>query len=99
MNCFDFLSRSSVGTLFALPWYLTWFGHSLNSYRDVVRLYDYFLASPFLMPLYATVAIVLHRDNEIFKEDCDMASIHCLLSQVHTNGNCLNLFGVFKVFI
>lgn len=74
--------RSSVGTLFALPWFLTWFGHSLNSYRDVVRLYDYFLASPFLMPLYVTVAIVLYRENDIFKEDCDMASLHCLLSQV-----------------
>lgn len=65
-----------------MPWYLTWFGHSLNSYRDVVRLYDYFLASPFLMPLYVTVAIVLYREEEIFKEDCDMASLHCLLSQV-----------------
>lgn len=74
--------RSSVGTLYALPWYLTWFGHSLNSYRDVVRLYDYFLASPFLMPLYVTVAIVLYRTDDIFKEDCDMASLHCLLSQV-----------------
>ncbi|XP_031624630.1 TBC1 domain family member 20 [Contarinia nasturtii] len=78
----DYLLKSSVGTLFALPWYLTWFGHSLNSYRNVVRLYDYFLASPFLMPLYATVAIVLYREDDIFKEDCDMASLHCLLSQL-----------------
>lgn len=80
----DFLERSSVGTLFALPWYLTWFGHSLNQYRSVVRLYDYFLASPFLLPIYVTSAIVLFRDDEIFKEDCDMASIHCLLSRVIT---------------
>lgn len=78
----DYLLRSSVGTLFALPWYLTWFGHSLNSYRSVVRLYDYFLASPFLMPLYVTVTIVLYREDDIFKEDCDMASLHCLLSQL-----------------
>lgn len=77
--------RSSVGTLFALPWYLTWFGHSLNSYRSVVRLYDYFLASPFLMPLYVTASIVLYREDDIFKEDCDMASLHCLLSQVTLN--------------
>ncbi|XP_055303037.1 TBC1 domain family member 20 [Sitodiplosis mosellana] len=78
----DYLLKSSVGTLFALPWFLTWFGHSLNSYRSVVRLYDYFLASPFLMPLYVTVAIVLYREDDIFKEDCDMASLHCLLSQL-----------------
>ncbi|XP_062545684.1 TBC1 domain family member 20 isoform X1 [Armigeres subalbatus] len=78
----DYLERSTVGTLFALPWYLTWFGHSLNSYRSVVRLYDYFLASDFLLPIYVTSAIVLYRQNEIFQEDCDMASLHCLLSQL-----------------
>ncbi|XP_055641769.1 TBC1 domain family member 20 [Toxorhynchites rutilus septentrionalis] len=77
-----YLERSTVGTLFALPWYLTWFGHSLNSYRSVVRLYDYFLASDFLLPIYVTSAIVLYRQNEIFQEDCDMASLHCLLSQL-----------------
>lgn len=75
-------NRSTVGTLFALPWYLTWFGHSLNSYRAVVRLYDFFLASPILLPLYVTAAIVLFREDEIFKEDCDMASMHCVLSKV-----------------
>ncbi|XP_058819435.1 TBC1 domain family member 20 [Topomyia yanbarensis] len=78
----NYLERSTVGTLFALPWYLTWFGHSLNSYRSVVRLYDYFLASDFLLPIYVTSAIVLYRQNEIFQEDCDMASLHCLLSQL-----------------
>lgn len=80
---FKFLQRSSVGTLFALPWYLTWFGHSLNSYKDVVRLYDYFLASPIYSPIYVTAAIILHRAEQILQEDCDMASVHCVLSKVH----------------
>lgn len=79
-----------MGTLFALPWYLTWFGHSLNSYRSVVRLYDYFLASPFLLPIYVTAAIVLYREDEIFKEDCDMASMHCVLSKVKLLGPFIN---------
>lgn len=78
----DFIEKSSVGTLFALPWYLTWFGHSLNQYRSVVRLYDFFLASPFLLPIYVTASIVLFREDDIFKEECDMASLHCLLSQL-----------------
>uniref|UniRef100_A0A336LQX9 CSON012176 protein n=1 Tax=Culicoides sonorensis TaxID=179676 RepID=A0A336LQX9_CULSO len=78
----EYLEKSTVGTLFALPWFLTWFGHSLNSYRSVVRLYDYFLASEPLLPLYVTAAIVLYRENDIFKEDCDIASLHCLLSQL-----------------
>lgn len=71
--------------MFALPWYLTWFGHSLNQYRDVVRLYDFFLATPPLMPLYVAAALVIHRCDEIFEVGCDMASIHCLLSQIPDN--------------
>ncbi|XP_013144736.1 PREDICTED: TBC1 domain family member 20-like, partial [Papilio polytes] len=53
------LDKSGVGTMFALPWYLTWFGHSLNRYSDVVRLYDYFLCAPPLFPVYVTAALVL----------------------------------------
>lgn len=79
---FQFLQRSCVGTLFALPWYLTWFGHSLNSYSAVVRLYDYFLASPIYSPIFVTAAIILYRAEKILLEDCDMASIHCVLSKV-----------------
>ncbi|XP_066153537.1 TBC1 domain family member 20 isoform X1 [Euwallacea fornicatus] len=81
----NFMDSASVGTMFALPWYLTWFGHSLNQYKDVVRLYDYFLATPPLMPLYVATALVVWRRNEIFAEGCDMASIHCLLSQIPDN--------------
>lgn len=78
---FQFLQRSSVGTLFALPWYLTWFGHSLNSYKAVVRLYDYFLASPIYSPIFVTASIILHRADDILQEECDMAMMHCLLSK------------------
>ncbi|KAK4878911.1 hypothetical protein RN001_007057 [Aquatica leii] len=81
----EILDRSMVGTMFALPWYLTWFGHSLTQYRDVVRLYDYFLASPPLMPLYVAASLVIDRRQEVFDIDCDMASIHCLLSQIPDN--------------
>ncbi|XP_030755077.1 TBC1 domain family member 20 isoform X2 [Sitophilus oryzae] len=81
----NFMDSASVGTMFALPWFLTWFGHSLNQYKDVVRLYDYFLAAPPLMPLYVATALVIYRRNEVFAEGCDMASIHCLLSQIPNN--------------
>ncbi|XP_052855142.1 TBC1 domain family member 20 isoform X1 [Drosophila gunungcola] len=80
LELYNFLQNSTVGTLFALPWYLTWFGHSLNSYKTVVRLYDYFLASPIYTPIFVTAAILLYRSNEILKEECDMASVHCILS-------------------
>lgn len=74
--------RATVGTMFALPWYLTWFGHSLNQYKDVVRLYDFFLASPPDMSLYVAASVAIQRRDEILAEVCDMASIHCLLSQI-----------------
>ncbi|XP_030024339.2 TBC1 domain family member 20 [Manduca sexta] len=76
------LEKAGVGTMFALPWYLTWFGHSLNRYADVVRLYDYFLCAPPLFPVYVTAAIVLHRADEVYECDCDMAMLHCLLSRL-----------------
>lgn len=43
------LVQSELGTIFALPWLITWFGHVLLDYSDVVRLYDFFPAGPPLM--------------------------------------------------
>ncbi|CAK1602690.1 unnamed protein product [Parnassius mnemosyne] len=78
----DYLDKAGVGTMFALPWYLTWFGHSLNRYSDVVRLYDYFLCAAPLFPVYVTAALVLQRAPEVFACECDMAMMHCLLSRL-----------------
>ena len=61
------LVKSELGTIFALPWLITWFGHVLPNYCDVVRLYDFFLAGPPLMPVYLAAAIVLHREQEILE--------------------------------
>ncbi|KAM3957534.1 LOW QUALITY PROTEIN: TBC1 domain family member 20 [Aphomia sociella] len=77
-----FLEKSGVGTMFALPWYLTWFGHSLPRYSDVVRLYDYFLCAPPLLPVYVTAALVLCRAPALLAADCDMAVLHCMLSRL-----------------
>ena len=59
------LMRAELGTIFALPWLITWFGHVLPDYGDVVRLYDFFLAQPPRMPIYLAATIVLHREKEI----------------------------------
>ncbi|XP_023322266.1 TBC1 domain family member 20 [Eurytemora carolleeae] len=76
------LMRAELGTIFALPWLITWFGHVLPDYGDVVRLYDFFLAQPPRMPIYLAAAIVLHREKEILATECEMSSIHGLLSQI-----------------
>ncbi|KAG8236098.1 hypothetical protein J437_LFUL000460 [Ladona fulva] len=77
-----FLDRSGVGTVYCLPWILTWYGHSLSNHDVVVRLYDYFLASPVEAPLYLAASIILYRRKEILETECDMAAVHGLLSQI-----------------
>ncbi|TRY63656.1 hypothetical protein TCAL_02045 [Tigriopus californicus] len=81
----DFLVSSEVGTIFALPWVITWFGHVLPDYEDVVRLYDFFLAKPALMPIYLATALVLHRSQEVLMGECDLAAVHSLLSRIPVN--------------
>lgn len=68
--------------MFCLPWFLTWYSHTLTKYEHVVRFYDYFLASPPLVPLYLIPIIVVHRQDQIFQTECDMANLHIVLSQV-----------------
>lgn len=78
----QFLIDSGVGTVFCLPWLITWFAHTLSDYRNVVRLYDFFLATPYLMPMYIAAAIVLKKKEDILSGECDMAMQHFILSQV-----------------
>ncbi|XP_043946381.1 TBC1 domain family member 20 [Protopterus annectens] len=78
----DFLQSAEVGTIFALSWLITWFGHVLSDFRHVVRLYDFFLACHPLMPIYFAAVIVLYREHEVLDCECDMADVHHLLSQI-----------------
>ncbi|XP_050795358.1 TBC1 domain family member 20-like isoform X1 [Gopherus flavomarginatus] len=81
----DFMLRAEVGTIFALSWLITWYGHVLTSFPHILRLYDFFLASHPLMPVYFAAVIVLHREAEVLACDCDMPSVHQLLSQIPQN--------------
>ena len=56
----DFSEMEHVGTChFAVSWLLTWFAHSLENLDDVSRLFDAFLGSDPLMPLYVGAAAVV----------------------------------------
>lgn len=78
----EFLLKSEVGVAYCLSWLITWFGHVLNDYNYVVRLFDFFIVSHPYMPMYLTAAIVLHQETEVLKQDCDMASVHSYLSNI-----------------
>ncbi|KAI3358641.1 hypothetical protein L3Q82_015056, partial [Scortum barcoo] len=83
MELHDFMMiRSEVGTIFALSWLITWYGHVLSEFRHTLRLYDFFLASHPLMPIYLAATIVLHREKEVKQTECDMAMVHHLLSRI-----------------
>ncbi|XP_037238033.1 TBC1 domain family member 20-like isoform X1 [Falco rusticolus] len=74
--------RAEVGTIFALSWLITWYGHVLTDFHHTLRLYDFFLASHPLMPVYFAAAVVLHREEEVLGAPCDMPSLHQLLSRI-----------------
>ncbi|KAG8192531.1 hypothetical protein JTE90_015166 [Oedothorax gibbosus] len=78
----EFLLKSEVGVAYCLSWLITWFGHVLNDYNYVVRLFDFFIVSHHYMPMYLTTAVVLHQESDVLKQDCDMASVHSFLSRI-----------------
>ncbi|GAB0181176.1 TBC1 domain family member 20 [Grus japonensis] len=78
----DFMQRAEVGTVFALSWLITWYGHVLTDFHHTLRLFDFFLASHPLMPVYFAAAVVLHREEEVLAVPCDMPSVHQLLSRL-----------------
>ncbi|XP_003727013.1 TBC1 domain family member 20 [Strongylocentrotus purpuratus] len=81
----DFMERSEVGYVFALAWLITWYGHVLNDFHSILRLYDFFLACHPLMPVYLAAAIVLEREADVLAVECDMAFVHSLLSRIPDN--------------
>ncbi|XP_043288689.1 TBC1 domain family member 20 [Venturia canescens] len=65
---------------FALAEYTTWYAHKYAENRKLLhRLFDFFLGSPPLMPLYLSTVIVAHRDTEIFNTTPDMGHTHKVL--------------------
>ncbi|KAH0534845.1 TBC1 domain family member 20 isoform X2 [Cotesia glomerata] len=65
---------------FALAEYTTWYAHKYSENRSLLhRLFDFFLSSPLLMPLYLSTIIVAHRANEIFNTTPDMGHTHKVL--------------------
>lgn len=47
--------------IFALAWLITWFAHGVPALPTAARLFDAFLASHPLLPLYAAAAVMKAR--------------------------------------
>lgn len=68
---------------FALADTLTLFAHHIQEYKDIARLFDFFLARHTVMPIYFFAGVVLSRRDEMLeidKEDEDI--MHAMLGRL-----------------
>ncbi|KAL7330115.1 GTPase-activating protein gyp8 [Mucor circinelloides] len=75
-----FLEKANIMPYYALSWILTWFSHDFEAYEKVVRLFDLFISSQAIMPVYIASAITLLRRNEILKAEKDL--VHSLITRI-----------------
>lgn len=69
---------------FCLSWVITWFAHEIRDTNLVKRIFDVFLVSHPLLPLYVSVAMVLHPHNrrEILQTECDFCQLHQVVANL-----------------
>ncbi|KAF1940043.1 GTPase-activating protein gyp10 [Clathrospora elynae] len=78
---YDHLPKSQPS--FALAGTITMFAHNIQDYRDITRLFDFFLARHAVMPIYLFAAVVLSKREELLeieKEDEDI--LYVMLSRL-----------------
>lgn len=83
----EFILKSEVGSYFALSWLITWYGHVVKDMKRTCRIYDFFLATHPSMPIYLAAEIVMYRREAILDTDCDMPSVHHVLTSLAKENN------------
>jgi Rab-GTPase-TBC domain len=85
----DFLAACETEPFFALSWVITWFSHNIRDTELVKRLFDFFVVSHPLMPIYVSVAMVCHPLNreDILQTECDFSLVHQALSALPRNSS------------
>ncbi|KAI8145968.1 rab-GTPase-TBC domain-containing protein [Fennellomyces sp. T-0311] len=81
------MTEAGVLPYYCLSWVITWFSHDIDDVSKINRLFDLFLSSSPLMPLYVSAALVLSRRNLVLSQPADPSSIHTLLTKVPRNVN------------
>lgn len=77
----EHIQKAELGVIFCLSWLITWYSHVMDNLQIILRLYDLFMVSDPLMPVYLGAIIVSERAEEILSIDCDMASLHTVISK------------------
>lgn len=83
------LFAADMEPFFALSWVITWFAHEIRDTGLVKRLFDVFLVSHALMPVYLSVAMITHQLNreEILHTECDFSLLHQALRGLPKNSS------------
>uniref|UniRef100_A0A383V4E2 Rab-GAP TBC domain-containing protein n=1 Tax=Tetradesmus obliquus TaxID=3088 RepID=A0A383V4E2_TETOB len=74
----SFLEQQGLPPFYALSWYITWFSHDLSQFGEVCRLFDLFLATHPLMPLYVG-AVAMHSQRSQLLAAEEMPMLHSKL--------------------
>ena len=77
--------KAKLGTVVFLPWVVTWFGHVIDDYSTIVRLYDVFISSHYYSVMYLSAVIVMHRADELLSTPCDMPQLHEKIAALPAN--------------
>nr|XP_026693327.1 TBC1 domain family member 20-like [Ciona intestinalis] len=76
-----YITKSEVGTTFAISWLITWYSYVLHTQDEIERLYDFFLSCHPLMPIYFAAQIVLQSSEDIMAGECEMSRVYQILTQ------------------
>jgi Rab-GTPase-TBC domain len=74
---------------FALSWIITWFSHDIRDTELVKRLFDFFIVSHPIMPIYMAIAMICHPLNrqDVLQTEHDFSMVHQTLSQLPRNSS------------
>jgi len=61
LELFDLLRQLEIPVYFALSWHITWFAHDVDDPIVRSRLFDAFIASSPLLPIYVSTAVCANR--------------------------------------
>jgi len=67
---------------FALSWVLTWFSHVIEDFDKCARLFDFFLASHPLMPMYFATALILKTRDAVLSVECEFSMVYKTLREL-----------------
>lgn len=74
--------RANVLPYYCLSWVITWCSHDIDDFSIIPRLFDLFLSSNPLMPVYFAAAIVLSHKQELLEQECENSAVHSFLSKL-----------------